>query len=237
MVSGPDQCSAVRGGEGAGVIVAIDGPAGVGKSTVARQAARRAGFLYINSGSFYRAVTLAVLESGGDPRDEDLVLRTARRAGLDVRDDRLLLDGREVEDRLHADRVNAWVAAHSSIPGVRSVVNERLRAIAAGRDVVVEGRDIGTVVFPDAAVKIYLDADVATRAARRHEQGVSGMSLSQIETAIRERDTVDRGKPAGRLVAAPDAIPIDTSLLTIDEVCERVERAILVSRNNPGDMR
>ncbi len=116
-------------------------------------------------------------------------------------------------------------------------MNTRLRALAAGRDVVVEGRDIGTVVFPGADVKIFLDADVATRAARRHGQGVSGMSVDQIEQSIRSRDTLDRTKRTGRLAAAPDSVRIDTSHLTIDEVCERVAGAILVSRNNPGDIR
>jgi cytidylate kinase len=219
------------------MVVAMDGPAGVGKSTVARTCAAQAGFVYINSGNFYRAVTLAVLESGGDPAATDTVLETARRCRLDLADGKLQLDGRCVEDLLHSDAVDAWVAAHSAIPGVRDVVNARLRQLAEGHDVVVEGRDIGTVVFPRAEVKIYLDADVATRAARRHDQGVSGMSLEQIERAISIRDTVDRAKPTGRLAAAPDAIPIDTSLLTIDEVCERVREAILVSRNNPGDIR
>jgi cytidylate kinase len=219
------------------VVVAIDGPAGVGKSTVARRAAQNAGFLYVNSGSFYRAVTLAVLDGGGDPGDTGHVLEVAGTVKLEMRGGKLHLDGRDVEERLHTDRVDSWVAPHSAIPGVRCVVNARIREIVAGRDAVVEGRDIGTVVFPDASVKIYLDADVATRAARRHEQGVSGMSLTQIETAIRDRDTADRDKPMGRLAAASDAIVIDTSLLTIDEVCERVGKAILVSRNNPGEMR
>ena len=219
------------------MIVAIDGPAGVGKSTVARKSAAKVGFLYINSGSFYRAVTLAVLERGSSRDDVNAVLAAARSCRLELVSGSLHLDGRCVEDQLHSDEVDAWVAVHSAIPGVRDIVNGRLREIAAGQDAVVEGRDIGTVVFPDAAVKIYLDADVATRAVRRHDQGVSGMTLDKIEEAIRIRDTVDRSKPTGRLAAAPDAIPIDTSLLTIDEVCERVAGAILVSRNNPGDIR
>ncbi len=219
------------------MVVAIDGPAGVGQSTVARRAAQKVGFLYINSGSFYRAVTLAVLRGGGPRDDPAAVLATARSCRLELVDGRLFLDGACVEDELHSDEVDRWVAVHSSIPQVRSIVNERLRGLAAGRDVVVEGRDIGTVVVPDAGLKIFLDADVATRAARRHDQGVSGMSRGEIERAIRERDEVDRNKPTGRLVAAPDARSIDTSHLTIDEVCATVAGAILVSRNNPGDIR
>jgi cytidylate kinase len=219
------------------VVVAIDGPAGVGKSTVARQCAERAGFLYINSGSFYRAVTLSVLEQQVAPDDTDAVLRVARACRLDIQAGKVSLDGRSVEHLLHGDAVTAWVAAHSAILGVREVLNARVREIASQRDAVVEGRDIGTVVFPDAAAKIFLDADIATRAARRHDQGVSSLSLAETRAAIGRRDTVDRNKPSGRLAAAPDAIHIDTSLLTLQQVCERVDEAILVSRNNPGDIR
>jgi CMP/dCMP kinase len=219
------------------VVVAIDGPAGVGKSTVAREVARMTGFLYINSGSFYRAITLAVLDRGVPTGDADSVLSAAQGRSLEMKRGNLYLDGGDVESRLHGSDVDAWVAPLSSIPGVRDIVNRHLRAVAARSDVVVEGRDIGTVVFPDAAVKVFLDADVATRAARRHSQGVSDLSRDQIETAIRERDRVDRTKPVGRLVAAPDALIIDTSHLTIQQVCERVRSAILVSRNNPGEIR
>jgi cytidylate kinase len=219
------------------VIVAIDGPAGVGKSTVARRCAEQAGFLYINSGSFYRAVTLAALERKVPMDDTSAVLAVARECRLDMQDGEVSLDGRIVEQRLHGDDVDAWVAAHSAIPGVRDVVNARLREIASRRDAVVEGRDIGTVVFPRAAVKIFLDADIATRAARRHDQGVSSLSLAETTAAIGQRDTLDRNKPSGRLAAAPDAVHIDTSLLTLQQVCERVDEAILVSRNNPGDIR
>jgi cytidylate kinase len=129
------------------------------------------------------------------------------------------------------------VRSHPGIPEVRDIVNAMLRKIAAGRDVVVEGRDIGTVVFPQAECKVFLDADEATRAVRRHAQGVSGLSVAGIQRAIAERDRVDRTKPTGRLEAAADALYIDTSHLTIEEVCERVLRAILESKNNPGDIR
>jgi cytidylate kinase len=219
------------------MVVAIDGPAGVGKSTVARKCAETAGFLYINSGSFYRAITLAVLSQGCPPEDPAAVLAAARACTLDIRDGRLLLDGRDVEDRLHSDEIDSWVAAHSAIPEVRQIVNRRLRQIATERNVVVEGRDIGTVVFPGAELKVFLDADVSTRAGRRHEQGTSSLTLSEIQKTIQERDLVDRNKATGRLVPAADALRIDTSLLTIDQVCERVAGAILVSRNNPGDTR
>jgi cytidylate kinase len=218
------------------MVVAIDGPAAVGKSSVAQRSAAAAGFLYVNSGSFYRAVTLAVLQRGGPPEDTGRVLSIARSCRLEMLDGCLTLDSRNVEGLLRADAVDAWVARHSAIPEVREIVNRMLREIASERDVVVEGRDIGTVVFPGAEVKIFLDADVRTRAARRHAQGVSSLSLAEIERSIAERDQVDRNKPSGRLAAAGDAIRIDTSHLTIDQVCERVIQAILVSKNNPGDI-
>jgi cytidylate kinase len=219
------------------MVVAIDGPAGVGKSTVARRSAEAAGLQYVNSGSFYRAITLAVLEAGASPGDDERVLAVARTCRLAMSGSCLTLNGREVEDLIHTDAVDQWVAAHSSIPEVRKIVNDRLREITRGRDVLVEGRDIGTVVFPRAEIKIFLDADIATRAARRHAQGVSLLPLDEVKKSITARDAVDRNKPTGRLQAAPDAIRIDTSHLTIDEVCDRVIEAILVKKNNPGDIR
>ena len=219
------------------MIIAIDGPAGVGKSTVARQCAAHAGFLYINSGSFYRAITLAVLQRGTRLVDVPRVLAVARASRLELRAGEMLLDGLRVEARLHDDEVDAAVATLSAIPQVREIVNRRIREIADGRDAVVEGRDIGTVVFPRAEVKVFLDADIETRAVRRHDQGVSAKSLAETRTAIHDRDRVDRSKPVGALAVAPDALRVDTSLLTIQQVCERVDQAILVKRNNPGDIR
>ncbi len=219
------------------MVAAIDGPAGVGKSTVARRSAEAAGLLYVNSGSFYRAITFAVLEAGEPPEDPRRVLSIAQACRLSMNGSCLTMNGRPVEDLIHTDAVDQWVAPHSSIPEVRSIVNERLRQIAKGKDVLVEGRDIGTVVFPQADVKIFLDADVATRAARRHAQGVSHLPLDQVEKSIAARDTMDRNKPTGRLQAAADAIRIDTSHLTIDQVCDRVIQAILVKKNYPGDIR
>jgi len=219
------------------MVVAIDGPAGVGKSTVARRSAEEAGFLYVNSGNFYRAITLAVLERGTSPDDPAAVLSVARVSRLELGPDGLRLDGLLVEDRLHSDHVDRWVAPLSGIPEVREIVNRRIREIAVRSDSVVEGRDIGTVVFPHADVKIFLEADVATRAGRRQGQGTSTLTRDEIQRTIQERDLLDRNKPVGRLVPAVDALQIDTSLLTIQQVCERVHSAILVSKNNPGDIR
>ena len=119
------------------MIVAIDGPAGVGKSTIASRCAQRAGFLYVNSGSFYRAVTLAVLERNMSPNDAEAVLAVARSCRIELQDGEVWLDGRSVEKLLHEDEVDSWVAALSAIPAVRDVVNSRLREIAGSRDAVV----------------------------------------------------------------------------------------------------
>jgi cytidylate kinase len=220
------------------MVVALDGPAGAGKSSVARRVAEEAGFAWLNSGSFYRAVTWAVLERGADPSDREAVVRIARAVLVSLDGEGgVVVDGRPVEQLLRSDAIDAWAARVSAIPEVRSEVNRRLREIAAGLDMVVDGRDIATVVFPDAAVKIYLDADTATRARRRHAQGTSGMTLAQIERSIDERDRFDRAKAAAPLRVAPGALVLDTSDLTIEEVCERVLDAIRVRKLTLGDKR
>jgi len=222
------------------MIVAIDGPAGVGKSTVARRAAQMVGFRYLNSGSFYRAVTLAVLDRGTPPTDTDAVLGTARGSRLDVVDGAVHLNGRCVEDQLHGDRVDAWVAAHSAIPGVRDVVNRRLRELCAGNDVVVEGRDIGTVVFPDADVKIYLDADPKERVRRRlMEVRAKGEEIAEAALAeqMKERDRRDSGRADSPLAQAPDAAYVDSTPLTIEEVEEKILQIVRARVTNGKEFR
>jgi cytidylate kinase len=166
------------------------------------------------------------------------VVRTARDIRLTLDGDGgVAVDGRPVEHLLRSDAVDAWVARHSAIGEVRAAVNRRVREIAAEGDVVVDGRDIATVVFPDAEVKVFLDADVATRARRRYAQGSSRMTLEEIERSIAERDRFDRAKAAAPLRVAPGALVLDTSDLTIEEVCERVLDAIRVKKLTPGDKR
>jgi cytidylate kinase len=203
------------------MVVAIDGPAGTGKSTIARTIAERADMFYLNSGSFYRAVTWKVLQFG-NPEDRQTVIRTARDIRISLRLGHISVDGVEVENLLRADDVDHWVARHSAIPEVRDEVNKRLKETATSMDLVVEGRDMTTVVFPDADVKIYLDASIRTRALRRFAQGTSEMTLQQIEESIRRRDEIDKTKEFGRLQISPDALYLDTSHLTIEQVCEKV---------------
>jgi len=206
------------------MIVAIDGPAGVGKSSIARMVASRAGMKYINSGNLYRAITYVVLSRypEGPPEDPGSIIEIARSCSFRLTDDRLLVNGEDIDDELHTDQVDAWVAQISAIIPVRRVVNDQLRELAYRNDSVVEGRDITTVVFPDAEVKIFLDASVETRAKRRYHQGTSNLTFQEIADRIRARDQIDRSKKEGSMKIASDAFYLDTSDLTIDQVCEKV---------------
>ncbi|MGD9938249.1 MAG: 30S ribosomal protein S1 [Clostridia bacterium] len=208
------------------MIIAMDGPAGTGKSTIARLVAERRGFTYINSGNLYRAITLGALRAGLDLDDEAAVVAFAESALLEYRGGKLHLDGIDVEPLLRGDEVEARVALLSSIVPVRRIVNDHIRRLATGLDAVVEGRDITTVVFPDADVKFYIDASVQARAERRFGQGTSALSLDEIRTAIAVRDEIDRNKAEGSLKRSPQAIYLDTSHLTIDQVYEKVDSKI-----------
>lgn len=216
------------------MIVAVDGPAGVGKSTVSKRCAEALDYLYLNSGNIYRAVTRLHLDAGRDPEDHDALLATASNASITLEDSRILADGIDITDSLHNDDVDAWVAQHSAVVPVRHIVNRLIREATRGLDVIVEGRDITTVVFPDAEVKIYLDATIDVRAQRRFDQGTSKKSLEELRQNIAMRDHIDSNKDEGSLKRAPDAVYIDTSRLTINRVCERVIKFI---RDNQSDSR
>lgn len=204
------------------MVVAIDGPAGVGKSTVAAEIAQESGFYYLNSGNFYRAITKAVLEADIDQANEQDIIAVADECNFKIQNNCLYLDGESVEKLIHTDLIDNRVSFISAIPEVRDIVNRSLKNIAQHRDVVVEGRDIGTVVFPDAEVKIFLDGDIEIRTQRRFEQGISSLSREKIKKTIQSRDHSDKNKPVGSLKKAVGALYIDTSYLTIDQVCERV---------------
>ena len=202
------------------MVIAIDGPAGTGKSTIASLLAKKLGITFLNSGSFYRALTLALLRSGIDMRDEKAVVDFCKKQKLDYVDSHLILNGEDVESLLHSDEVSAHAAEVSAFPEVRRIVNDRLQELTKSLDIVSEGRDMTTVVFPDAEYKFYLDASLDVQAERRFKQGVSGMSLEEIKAAIKKRDEIDKNKKEGALTLAPDAVYIDTSTLTIEKVCE-----------------
>ena len=208
------------------MVIAIDGPAGVGKSTIAKAIAEKMGIFYLNSGNFYRAITLYLLKKNIDIKDTDKVVKAAGECDITVKDHHVYLNGKDVEDKLHSDAVDAIVAPVSAIIPVRHIVNKALQALASHLDLISEGRDVTTVVFPDADYKFYFDADARTRAERRFKQGTSNMALEEIEKAIIERDKIDRNKAFGALKIAKDSIYIDTTGLTIDQVYAKVSDSI-----------
>ncbi len=213
------------------MVVAIDGPAGVGKSSIAKMIADKCDFYYLNSGSFYRAYTYAHQKAGKDPFDNEGVLRTANKTPLTVEDSLICIEGVSVEDKLHTPEVDAVVAQVSANPLLREHVNAQLRHIAKDLDVVVEGRDITTVVFPDAELKCYFDATAEVRAERRFKQHPGAQSYESVLKQIIERDSIDRNKKIGALRIADDALYIDTSHLTIGQVCEKVLSAIFALKS------
>jgi len=215
------------------MVIAIDGPAGVGKSSISVELAGTTGFHYLNSGNFYRAVTYGALKENLDLKQQSSVESFAASMPFEYRDGEIYLAGENITEELHNDKVDAHVAQVSSFRGVREWVNRRLREISSRRDIIVEGRDITTVDFPDAELKVFLDASPEVRAKRRFDQGVSGLSLEEIAEGIRKRDAIDRSKEWGRLVLAEDALYVDTSGLTIEEVCAKVVRKIQeITRKN-----
>ena len=207
------------------MIIAIDGPAGTGKSTIAKLISQKLNITFLNSGSFYRGITLALLRENIDITDEQKVLDFAEKLNLDYVNDHLILNGEDVNHLLHQDIVSEHASPVSAIVELRHIVNKKLRKITETQSVVCEGRDITTVVFPNAEHKFYLDASSDVRAKRRFEQGVSDLTLEEIKAAIEKRDEIDKNKKEGSLKIAEDATYIDTSLLTIDEVC-----AIILSK-------
>lgn len=218
------------------MIIAMDGPAGTGKSTIASIIAKKLNITYLNSGSFYRALTLALLDAGIDLTDENAVVDFCKKQSLDYNKSRLVLNGKDVENYLHDDRVSKNVAQISAIVPIRHLVNGRMQEITKSLDIVCEGRDMTTVVFPQAEHKFYLDASLDVQAQRRFDQGVSNMTLEEIKEAIKKRDEIDRNKAEGALKRAPDAFYIDTSNLTIDSVCEIILNKINIQGFNMEKM-
>ena len=203
------------------MIVAIDGPAGAGKSTVARRLAARLGFQYLDTGAMYRAVTWLALRRGIDLDDADALVELARAHEVSLDGDRVSIGGHDVTEEIRTveiDRVVSSVARHQA---VRRVLRERQRALAEAGDAVIEGRDIGSVVWPEAEVKVYLVADAGERARRRVAER-PGLGADALATDLRLRD--ERDAPQTR--PADDAETIDTTQSTVDEVVERIERLV-----------
>jgi cytidylate kinase len=195
------------------MIVAIDGPAGAGKSTVARGVARALGFTYLDSGAMYRCVALATLERGEEPA------AVARAIGIEV-GDRVLLDGRDVTEEIRTPEVSEAASRVAADPGVREAMVAKQRELMARGDWVAEGRDIGTVVAPDAEVKVFLTASGEERARRRAAELGADAGTVLVEQAL--RDERDRTREHSPLEPAPGAIELDTTDLAADRVVERI---------------
>lgn len=207
-------------------VIAIDGPAASGKSSVARELARRLGFVYVNSGAMYRAVTWTVLDHGVDPSDKSAIAKLigdVRLAGKFVEGEfHPLINDADLSAHLHEDRVNAEVSRVSTVPEVRKRLVERIRDYANKHDLVVEGRDIGSVVFPNTPYKFYIDAPSEVRAQRRAAQGH--------RDEIAQRDQADSSRAASPLIVAKDAEVIDTSYLDVEQVVDEILKRLSAKR-------
>jgi cytidylate kinase len=209
------------------LIIAIDGPSGAGKGTIAREVARRLGYRHIDTGAMYRAVAWSALREGLDLADEDSTAALARRAQVVVGDGIVSVDGHDVARAIRTPEIDAAAAAVARQPRVREVLIAQQRDLGCAGGIVMEGRDIGTVVFPGADVKIYLDATPEERARRRaqdpaHAFGAASTTVGDVATALEARDRSDRTRSTSPLTRAADAVEIDTTGVSIDEVIERV---------------
>jgi cytidylate kinase len=203
-------------------IIAIDGPAGSGKSTVARRLAEKLGLRYLDTGAMYRSVAFAALRADIDPEDVDRVAALAKEVVIDVGLDKVTVDGVDATVEIRGPEVTRAVSVVALNPEVRAELRRQQRewAVANGGGV-IEGRDIGTVVFPDAELKVYLTADPEARAGRRAKE-VTDLDYETVAADIARRDAIDQGREHNPLALAPDAIEVDTTDKTIDEVVAAV---------------
>jgi cytidylate kinase len=218
------------------IVIAIDGPAAAGKSTIARRLAARLGFIYIDSGAMYRTVALWALREKLDPSDRHHMEQLALAAGITLKDDsRVLLNGEDVTEAIRAPEVSRAASLVATISGVRRALVEKQREIGSQNNVVMEGRDIGSVVFPNADVKIFLDADSEERVRRRAAE-VNGSS-EVVSRQLRERDERDRTRTEAPLTQQPDAAYVDSTGLSIDEVEETILRLVRARITNGKEFR
>jgi cytidylate kinase len=217
------------------LIIAIDGPAGAGKSTIASRLARKLGYVNLESGAMYRALALRAIEWDASFDDEPALLKLAQESQITldrtIGGNRVLVNGKDVSARIRERDVTDAASRISVHPIVRQWMVDRQREMGIGGGVVMEGRDIGTKVFPDADLKIFLDADPVIREQRRlDQQKVKGAPAEAIAAELRERDLRDRTRAASPLVAAEDAVVIDSTHLSEDEVVRRIEELVELRR-------
>ena len=212
------------------MIIAIDGPAGAGKSTVARIIAQKLGFLYIDTGAMYRALTLKALERKIDAKDIPALIEMVRSTNIDLTNNqdgslKIFLDGQDVSGPIRQPRITRLVSDIAKIKGVREIMLGWQRKFGKLRDSVLDGRDIGTVVFPDADKKFYIDAEFSVRVRRRYKELKElnqDVTLKDIEKDLRNRDNIDSTREFAPLKKADDAIYIDTTNMAIEEVVNKV---------------
>lgn len=214
-------------------IVAIDGPSGTGKGTVTSELARKLNLVYLDTGAMYRCVTLKLLNEKIDFEDTESIKNAIKNMKMELNSDKIMLDGVDVTRTIREDPVNSNVSQVSHIVEVRQAMVELQRKMSEGKEVILEGRDIGTNVFPNANVKIYLDATPEERARRRYlqnkENGIE-MPYEEILESVKNRDFIDSTREIAPLKKADDAIYVDSSNMTIDEVVERIKKIISEKR-------